>query len=132
MARKPSRTPSVPPGAKRFAASHRGARISPFKARPVVDLVRGKPVEEALKLLEFEPRRAAPMVRKVIRSALANAGNDMGVKLHRLVVVEARVDGGPLLSGRRRFRPRAMGRAFPIMKRTSHIRVALAESGGEE
>jgi large subunit ribosomal protein L22 len=124
--------PKPAPGAKRFEATYRGARISPFKARPVVDLVRGKPIDKALKLLEFEPRRAAPMVRKVLKSALANAGNDMGVKLHRLVVVEARVDGGPLLSGRRRFRPRAMGRAFPIMKRTSHIRVALAETGGEE
>ena len=132
MAKKSSPSKGVAADAKRFEASYRGARISPFKARPVVDLVRGKPVEEALKLLEFEPRRAAPMVRKVLKSALANAGNDMGVKLHRLVVVEARVDGGPLLSGRRRFRPRAMGRAFPIMKRTSHIRVALAESGGEE
>ena len=118
--------------AKRFIAYHFGARISPYKARPVIDLVRGKPVEEALKLLEFEPRRAAPMVRKVLKSAIANASADMQVKLQRLVVVEARVDGGPLLGGRRRFRPRAMGRAFPILKRTSHIRVALAESGGEE
>jgi large subunit ribosomal protein L22 len=109
-----------------------GARISAYKARPVVDLVRGKPIEVALKLLEFEPRRAAPMIRKVLKSALANAGNDMDVKLQRLIVVEARVDGGPLLSGRKRFRPRAMGRAFAIMKRTSHIRVALAESGGKE
>jgi large subunit ribosomal protein L22 len=129
---KSTHLPKPAPGAKVFEATYRGARISPFKARPVVDLVRGKPIDKALKLLEFEPRRAAPMVRKVLKSALANAGNDMGVKLHRLVVVEARVDGGPLLSGRRRFRPRAMGRAFPIMKRTSHIRVALAETGGEE
>ncbi len=121
-----------PSGPKRFAASYMGARISAYKARPVIDLVRGKPIEVALKLLEFEPRRAAPMIRKVLKSALANAGNDMDVKLQRLVVVEARVDGGPLLSGRKRFRPRAMGRAFAIMKRTSHIRVALAESGGKE
>ncbi len=122
----------APAGPKRFAASYMGARISAYKARPVVDLVRGKPIEVALKLLEFEPRRAAPMIRKVLKSALANAGNDMDVKLQRLIVVEARVDGGPLLSGRKRFRPRAMGRAFAIMKRTSHIRVALAESGGKE
>jgi large subunit ribosomal protein L22 len=118
--------------AKKFQASVYGARISPFKARPVIDLVRGKSVEAALKLLEFEPRRAAPMIRKVLKSALANASGDQEVKLGRLKVVECRVDGGPLLSGRRRWRPRAMGRAFPIMKRTSHIRVTLAEAGGEE
>ena len=116
---------------KTFAASAYAVRLSPFKARPVIDLVRGKPVEEALKVLEFEPRRAAPLIRKVIKSAVANAAGDQEVKLARLTVVEARVDGGPLLSGRRRWRPRAMGRAFPIMKRTCHIRVTLAEAGGE-
>lgn len=129
MARKTPKIPAIQPGAKRFAAYAYSARISPFKARPVIDLVRGKPVNEALKLLEFEPRRAAPMIRKVLKSALANASSDLEVKLPRLVVVEARVDGGPLLSGRRRFMPRAMGRAFPIMKRTCHIRVTLAEAG---
>jgi large subunit ribosomal protein L22 len=117
---------------KTFAASAYAVRLSPFKARPVIDLVRGKAVEEALKVLEFEPRRAAPLIRKVLKSALANAAGDQEVKLGRLVVVEARVDGGPLLSGRRRWRPRAMGRAFPIMKRTCHIRVTLDEAGGEE
>lgn len=113
---------------KQFTASHRRARISPFKARPVIDLVRGKPVDEALTLLQFQPRRAAPMIRKVILSAKATASNDLEVKLARLVVAEARVDGGPLLGGRPRFMPRAMGRAFPIRKRTSHIVVTLAEA----
>jgi large subunit ribosomal protein L22 len=113
--------------AKTFVASHRTARISPFKARPVMNLVRGKPVQVALELLEFEPRRAAPMIRKVIKSALANASSDLDVKLNKLVVVEARVDGGPLLSGRRRFRPGPMGRAMPIRKRTSHLSIKLAE-----
>jgi large subunit ribosomal protein L22 len=107
------------------------ARISPYKARPVIDLVRGKRVQEALNILEFEPRRAAPMIRKVIRSAMANASSDLQVNLSRLVVVDARIDGGPLLSGRTRFRPRAMGRAFPIRKRTSHIQVTLADVGEE-
>jgi large subunit ribosomal protein L22 len=107
------------------------ARISPYKARPVIDLVRGKGVQEALNILEFEPRRAAPMIRKVIRSAMANASSDLQVNLSRLVVVDARIDGGPLLSGRTRFRPRAMGRAFPIRKRTSHIQVTLADVGEE-
>jgi len=61
---------------KTFTASHRYARLSPYKARPVIDLVRGKRVDEALSILEWQPRRAAPMIRKVIQSALANAGND--------------------------------------------------------
>lgn len=113
---------------KQFTACHRHARISPFKARPVIDLVRGKPVDEALSILEFQPRRAAPMIRKVILSAKATASNDLEVKLGRLVVAEARVDGGPLLGGRPRFMARAMGRAFPIRKRTSHIVVTLAEA----
>ncbi len=113
--------------AKTFSASHRMARISPFKARPVVNLVRGKPVQVALELLAFEPRRAAPMLRKVIKSALANASSDLEVKLNRLVVVEAKVDGGPLLNGRMRFRPGPMGRGMPIRKRTCHISVKLAE-----
>jgi len=113
--------------AKTFSALHRGARISPYKARPVMDLVRGKPVQEALQILEFEPRRAAPLIRKVIRSAMANASNDLDVNLNALVVSDARIDGAGLLSGRTRFRPRAMGRAFPIRKRTSHIRVTLSD-----
>ena len=112
---------------KTFSASHMHARMSPYKARPVIDLVRGKTVNEALSILEFQPRRSAPMIRKVIQSALANASNDLGVKLNRLVVSMARIDGGPLLGGRKRFMPRAMGRAFPIHKRTCHILVTLAE-----
>lgn len=118
--------------AKTFHAAHRHARISPYKARPVINLVRGRHVQEALQLLEYEPRRAAPMIRKVIRSAMANASNDLDVNLSRLVVVDARVDGGPLLSGRVRWMPRAKGSAAPIRKRTSHITVTLAEAGEEK
>lgn len=113
---------------KSFTAVHRHARMSPYKARPVIDLVRGRNVNDALSILEFQPRRAAPMIRKVIKSALANASNDLEVKLNRLVVAEARIDGGPLLGGRPRFMARAMGRAFPIRKRTCHITVTLAEA----
>jgi large subunit ribosomal protein L22 len=112
---------------KTFSASHRHARMSPYKARPVIDLVRGKNVNEAMTILEFQDRRSAPMIRKVIQSALANASNDLDVKLNRLIVAVAKVDGGPLLGGRLRFMPRAMGRAFPIRKRTCHISVTLAE-----
>jgi large subunit ribosomal protein L22 len=113
---------------KSFTASHMHARLSPYKARPVIDLVRGKNVDEALTILEWQERRAAPMIRKVIKSALANASNDLEVKLNRLVVSDARVDGGPLLGGRKRFMARAMGRAFPIHKRTCHISIVLAEA----
>jgi large subunit ribosomal protein L22 len=113
---------------KSFTASHRHARMSPYKARPVIDLVRGKAVEEALSILEFQDRRSAPMIRAVIQSALANASNDLEVKLGRLVVSEATVDGGPLLGGRKRFMQRAMGRAFPIHKRTCHIVVTISEA----
>jgi large subunit ribosomal protein L22 len=112
---------------KTFTATHRYARLSPYKARPVIDLVRGKNVNEALSILEWQPRRAAPMIRKVIQSALANASNDLEVKLARLIVARALIDGGPLLGGRPRFMPRAMGRAFPIRKRTCHITVTLEE-----
>ena len=113
--------------AKTFRASHQHARLSPYKARPVVDLVRGKGVNQAIAILEFQDRRAAPMIRRVLQSALANASNDLEVKLNHLVVTEACVDGGPLLRGAKRFMPRAMGRAFPIRKRTCHIRVVLTE-----
>ena len=117
---------------KTFKASHRGARISPYKARPVMDMVRRKPVQEALNILEYEPRRAAPMIKKVIKSALANASSDLEVNLNNLVVWDARVDGAGLLNGRKRWRPRAMGRAFPILKRTSHLSVVLAEQEEEK
>lgn len=113
---------------KSFTASHMHARLSPYKARPVIDLVRGKNVNDALTILDWQPRRAAPMIRKVIKSALANASNDLEVKLNRLVVTDARVDGGPLLGGRKRFMARAMGRAFPIRKRTCHISIILEEA----
>ena len=71
------------------------------------------------------------MIKKVLRSALANASNDLDVNLKSLVVVDARVDGAGLLNGRRRWQPRAMGRAFPIMKRMSHISITLGEPADE-
>ena len=121
--------PKTPPAgySKTFRAKHSMARISPFKARPVIDLIRGKGVEDAITLMEFEPRRAASMIKKVLRSALANASNDLDVNLKSLVVIDARVDGAGLLNGRRRWQPRAMGRAFPILKRNSHISITLGE-----
>ena len=117
----------VPGYGKTFKASHRMARISPFKARPVIDMIRGKPVDTAITTMEYEPRRAASLIGKVLRSALANASNDLDVNLKSLVVIDARVDGAGLLNGRRRWQPRAMGRAFPILKRVSHISIVLGE-----
>ena len=106
-------------------ASHRYARMSARKARLVVDLVRGQPVNRALDILAFTPKRAARFVEKVLRSAIANAdARDLDV--NRLVVVDARVDEGPLLGGRPRWRPGPRGRVMPYRKRTCHIHIGLA------
>ena len=113
---------------KVFRAVHRYARIQPRKARLVATMVRGLPVNDAIALLQTHPRRAAHLLHKVVKSALANASNDLDVDLNALVVAEACVDGGPLLGGRARWRPRAMGRATPILKRTSHLRIGLREA----
>ena len=113
---------------KLFKASHRYARISSRKARPVADLVRGRLVNAALEELRFCHRRASPMLSKVIRSAMANAGQDLDVDVNRLFVKDVRVDEGPTL---KRWRPRAQGRVFPILKRSSHIWVELTEEPAE-
>ena len=99
-------------------------RISPRKARLVADAVRGMGVEEALNKLKFTPKKAAGLVSKVIASAVANASNESNADVDKLYVKAAFVDGGPTL---KRWRPRAMGRAFIIRKRTSHITVVVAE-----
>ncbi len=105
-----------------YRASHRGARISARKARLVMDLIRGEPVERALVQLQFSDRRAAPMVRKVVQSAVANATQKDAVDSEKLVVHRAYVDEGPTM---KRWRPRSMGRAFPRLKRTCHLSVIL-------
>jgi large subunit ribosomal protein L22 len=94
-----------------------------MKARRVVDIVRGKSVEEALAILKFAPQSAAEPVAKVIASAAANAQNNLNLDPSTLVVATAYVDEGATL---KRFQPRAQGRAFKILKRTSHITVVLA------
>jgi large subunit ribosomal protein L22 len=113
---------------KSFRAVHRWARIAPRKARLVADLLRGLPVDDALAILDHQPQRAAVLLRKVVKSAMANASQDLEVDLKALIVEEARVDMGPLLGGRARWRPRSQGRAVPILKRTSHLIVGLKES----
>lgn len=105
-----------------YRASHRFARISPRKVRPLANLIRGRRADEALALLQYQPQRGARMLEKVLRSAIANAEYQRARGLNRLVVVEARVDGGPML---KRIRPRARGMAYLIRKRMSHIHVAV-------
>jgi large subunit ribosomal protein L22 len=105
-------------------ASARYIRISPRKVRVVIDLVRGKSVNEALSLLKFIPKRASEPIAKVIASAAANAENNFNLNKDNLVVSQAYVDQGPTL---KRYHPRQRGQAFPILKRTSHITVAVKE-----
>lgn len=102
----------------------RHVRVSPQKARLVVDMVRGRDVFEAVEMLGFTQKKSAPIVKKLIESAVANAeqaSSDLDVDM--LYVKTIFVDGGPTL---RRFRPRAQGRATRITKKTSHITVVLA------
>ena len=115
-----------------FSASHMYARISPRKARYVVDLVRGQNVNRALDTLKFVHRRAKPMVEKVIRSALSNAEQNVDVDLNNMIISRAVVDEGPLLGGRARWRPISRGRAVPILKRTCHIKITLSDAGEDE
>jgi large subunit ribosomal protein L22 len=107
------------PGAK---ASARYVRVSPTKARRVVDLVRGRSAQEALDILTFAPQAASEDFYKVVRSAIANAENNHGLDPSTLFVGEVYVDEGPTL---KRIRPRAQGRAYRIRKRTSHITVVV-------
>ena len=103
-------------------ATARFVRITPMKARRVVDLVRGLPVDEALSLLEFAPQAASETDFKVLESAVANAETTEGLDADDLVVSAAMVDEGPTM---KRWRPRAQGRATRINKRTSHITLVV-------
>jgi large subunit ribosomal protein L22 len=105
-------------------AHARYIRQSPYKVRQVLDLIRGLPVQEADQILSFTARAAAEPVRKVLRSAVANAEHNHALDADELIVAEAYADEGPTL---RRWRPRARGRATRIRKRTSHITVVVAE-----
>jgi len=100
-------------------------RISPQKARLVADVVRGKDVDSALTTLRFMPKKAARIIRKVLESAVANAEQTETIDVDTLYVKEIQINGGPML---KRFRPRAMGRATRILKRTSHITVVVDEA----
>ena len=105
-------------------ASLKYARVGAQKARLVADLVRGKDVNEAVKILTFLNKKTAGMVKKLIESAVANAEYKKVMDVDNLVVKTIFVDQGPVL---KRFRPRAQGRAFGVRKKTSHINVVLEE-----
>ena len=101
-------------------------RISPQKARRAVDLVRGRQVEEARRILRFSPLGASKTIEKALNSAVANAEQQPGVVAQNLVVDRAWVDEGPTM---KRWRPRAYGRATKILKRTSHITLVVRSLG---
>ena len=126
MATKTKQTEVEEPVFVRATAKY--VRVSPRKARLIADQVRGKHIDDARSLLQFSPRSAADDIAKVIESAAANAEANHDLIGDEMVVAEIRVDEGPTL---KRFRPRAMGRATPIHKRTCHISVALTPEDEE-
>lgn len=105
----------------------RYVRVSPRKARLIVDLIRGKSISDAQAILKFSPRAAAETVEKVLNSAVANAERNLHVRPEQLFVGATFVDEGPTL---KRVQPRAHGRAFRINKRTSHITVVVKQREG--
>jgi len=106
-----------------WTAKHRFARIAPRKAQLVVDLIRGKACGEAVEQLSFNHRRSARMIEAVLKAAMVNA-DEAEADMRRLYVAEARIDGGPFYQ---RWQPKDRGRAHPILKRTSHIIISVAE-----
>lgn len=109
---------------KRPTATAKYVRISPRKVKIVIDLIRGKRVDEALAILQNTPKAASQPVIKLVNSAIANAENNLGLDRNDLYVAEIFANQGPTL---KRIRPRAKGRAARIRKRTSHITVVLDE-----
>ncbi|MGH2806958.1 MAG: 50S ribosomal protein L22 [Actinomycetota bacterium] len=113
---------NIAPDVPEARATARFIRMSPTKARQVVDLIRGRHVDDARRVLQFTPRAASTTVAKVLESAIANAEHNRGLPADELVVARTWVDEGPTL---RRFRPRALGRATRVRKRTCHISVVV-------
>ena len=110
----------------RVSATAKYVRISPRKVRLVTDLIVGRPVDEAAAILRFLPNAAARDVAKVLRSATSNAENNFNLTSDDLFVESAVASDGPTL---KRIRPRAQGRAFQVLKRTSHITISVADGG---
>lgn len=105
-------------------ASVNHVRIAPRKVRLVIDLIRGKEVGEAIAILRHTPRAASPIIEKILNSAIANAEHNYQLNPNNLKIESAFVNEGPIM---KRFRPRAMGRASRINKRTSHITLVVSE-----
>ena len=106
-----------------YQASHRFARIAPRKARLIMDLIRGRDVDDAIAMLKFSKQRASGMVEKVIRSAVANANEQETANIRNtLYVAKAWADPGPII---KRFQPKDRGKAYEIKKRTSHLVVTI-------
>jgi large subunit ribosomal protein L22 len=101
-------------------ASH--VRVTPMKARRVIELIRDMPAQEALSVLKFAPQAASEPIAKVLASAIANAEHNFSLDPESLIITRAYVDEGPTM---KRFRPRAQGRAYRIRKRTSHITIEV-------
>lgn len=107
-----------------FEAKHRFARIAPRKARLLMDLIRGRDVDDAITMLRFSKQRASGMIEKVVRSAVANAAEQDVRARNALYVKKCWVDPGPMI---KRFMPKDRGKAYEILKRTSHLVVTLDE-----
>src|ERR1700679_1714611 len=110
-----------------YESKHRFARIAPRKARLLMDLVRGRDVDDAISLLRFSKQRASGMIEKVVRSAVANAAEQDAQTRNALFVANCHVDRGPVM---KRFQPKDRGKAYSITKRTSHLVVTLDERAG--
>jgi len=107
------------------ATAHaRYIRLAPRKVQLVLDLIRGKAVGDAIAILRHTPKSSSPVVEKLLNSAIANAENNFSLDPNNLVISQAYANQGPTL---KRFRPRAMGRASRINKRTSHITIVVSE-----
>src|SRR5713226_3940004 len=110
-----------------YTATYRFARISAQKVRPLADLIRGKHADEALDILRYMPQRGARLLEKVLKSALGNAEDRRATNVQNMIVVDARVDGGPMF---KRVRPRARGMAFMVKRRMAHIHVKIEDPYG--
>ena len=107
-----------------YRAIHRYADMAPRKVRPFAYLIRGRSADEALELLRFLPNKSARLLEAVLKSALGNAEDRGARDIEDLVVIESRVDGGPMM---KRIMPRARGSAYPIKRRYAHIHITLSD-----
>ena len=112
---------------KTYRAKHRFCRMTARKGRYIINMVRGMAVNDAMHVLQNNPRRAAYFIRKVLKSAIANASQDESINLNNLYVSDCRADDGPMLNNRLRWRPGPQGRAMPYAKKTSHLTVLVSE-----